>query len=360
MKPIRDLSTRLVFLLGPFLFLVHPVGAPAESADNSGPPDGWATNGPAVYRVYNHVTQALPGPQVAYYPPPTNLPPDLRRDMLVFQVAANVTSPIRADKVFDHFLPDSLNYLVWTNFIAHTNGRNVLVWGTRMRPEGWPRRQPVVAWNPSSLLYGMKGFTALSPSWEGEINPGQIPITALTRRHGYTRGHDMGQEGVGTYFRGKKVWFLTAQNTLVETTIKRQVVRTMQGSGRDYTIFLFGSDLPDSIQPLRVAAPGDVFARAHSKYAYCEGAPCPFFQTEQGGGVSAGIPGFTLPTVKPGDSGSPDMVPLPGELIFANGRTTSGPSPEMQADMDTLCRLEGLDPAQYQLQYADLSMYPSY
>jgi hypothetical protein len=54
------------------------------------------------------------------------------------------------------------------------------------------------------------------------------------------------------------------------------------------------------------------------------------------------------------------MLPLPGELAFRDGRTTWPVSPEMQADMDQLCRLEDLDPARYQLQYVDLSAYPSY
>jgi hypothetical protein len=51
---------------------------------------------------------------------------------------------------------------------------------------------------------------------------------------------------------------------------------------------------------------------------------------------------------------------MPGELVFYSGRTTSGPTPEVQADMDELCRQEGLDPKGYQLQWADLSGYPSY
>jgi hypothetical protein len=58
---------------------------------------------------------------------------------------------------------------------------------------------------------------------------------------------------------------------------------------------------------------------------------------------------------KGGDSGSPNMLPLPGELVFSGGRATSGPGPEMQADMDELCRREGLDPQRYQMQWVELS-----
>ena len=353
MQPARFLG-----LLAWAVFAQPAISQPARIAQ--GAPDGWVTNGPAVFRVYTRATAAQPAPGVAYYPPPLSLPPDLRRDMLTFIVASHVKRTVEADKVFDHFLPESLNHLVWTNFIAHTNGRNMTIWSVRTRPQGWPQRPPIVQWNTSSLIWGMKGFTALSPSWEWEGNPGQVPITALTRRHGYTRGHDMGSDGVGTVVAGGKVWFLTAQNTVVQMTVKREVVRTVQTSGRDYTILLFSSDLPDSIQPMRVTAPSDVFAPAHSRYVYFVDAPCPLFETEQTGGVSAGVPGFTLKTNKGGDSGSPNMLPLPGELVFASGRSTSGASREMQADMDELCRLEGLDPGRYQLQWADLSAFPPY
>jgi hypothetical protein len=54
------------------------------------------------------------------------------------------------------------------------------------------------------------------------------------------------------------------------------------------------------------------------------------------------------------------MLLLPKELVFYSGRSTSGPSPEMQADMDALCALEGLKADKYQLQWVDLSAYPSY
>jgi hypothetical protein len=54
------------------------------------------------------------------------------------------------------------------------------------------------------------------------------------------------------------------------------------------------------------------------------------------------------------------MLPISGELVFFRGRSTTGPSREMQEDMDALCRLEGLDSKKYQMRRADLSKYPSY
>ena len=296
---------------------------------------------------------------VSYNLPPTNLPPDVRRALMTFRMAQNVIFITNTTRQFDHFVAESLNNLVWTNFIAHTNGKSMAIWSERTRTRDWPVKPAHVRWNPKSLTWGMKGLTALSPCWEGEGAPGGAPITLLTPRHGYTRGHSMGPDRFSTDFAGKRVWFLTVDNTIVERKILRQVVRTREVSHRDYTLFLFDSDLPRSIQPMRVVHANDVFG-APTKYCLCPGAPALLFKTEQNGNVSADVPGFTLDTMKMGDSGSPNMVPLPGELVFWNGRTTSSVSPEMQADMDELCRTEGLDAAKYQLQYVDLSMYPTY
>jgi hypothetical protein len=207
-------------------------------------------------------------------------------------------------------------------------------------------------------MWGMRGLTGLSPCWEVENSSGQVPITALTKRHGYTRGHALGPDGFRRLLKGKKVWFVTTGNALVEATVSREVCRTLAGEQvkEDYTILLFDRDLPDSIEPMRVAS----ITNLTSRYPICPGAPWPIFKTEQSGHVSAEVPGFTLNTWKGGDSGSPDMLPLPRELVFFEGRSTSGPSAQMQADMDELCRQAGLDPKKYQLQWRDLSNFPAY
>src|SRR5436190_21620083 len=41
-------------------------------------------------------------------------------------------------KTFLYYLPGSLNHLIWTNFIAHTNGRDMNIWLTRTHPPDWP------------------------------------------------------------------------------------------------------------------------------------------------------------------------------------------------------------------------------
>jgi hypothetical protein len=310
------------------------------------------TNGPAVFSVLSYArTNVMPSMWASRPPPPAALPRDVRERWMMqnTQTVAQVWD--FTNRAFDYFQPSSFDQFLWTNFIAHTNGRSTLIWSQRAHPPGWPAVPPVVQWNTNCLMWGMKGMTALSPCWESEGNPGQVPITALTRRHGYTRGHDMGPDGFNTNRTGMRVWFLTTNNQAVEVKARLEVTRTFPKAHRDYTIVLFDRDLPASIQPIRVVG----FTNQPPLFELVRDAPCPFFQTEQTGHVSAQVPGFTVNILKGGDSGSPNMLPLPGELVFSSGRSSSGPSSEMQADMDELCRREGLDPQRYQMQWAELS-----
>jgi hypothetical protein len=322
---------------------------------------GFITNPPAVYAlVLQPITNIVDDLPVSRMLPPESLPNDLRRAMLAFRYQASRVPGFATNKVFAHFLPESLSHHIWTNTLARTNGRTVVVWSERTHPPKWPAEPPALKWEHRSVIWGMQGLTALSPCWELEGSSGQIPITALTRRHGYTRGHGMGEPGFRQNYAGKKVWFVTTADRIVEVKVLREVVRTRQKGDHDYTILLFDRDLPPTIQPLRVLAAATVVSPSSRRYPYCSGAPFLVLMTEQGGCVSTGLPGFTVPTGKGGDSGSPNLFPVHNELLFWGGRTTSFASPEMQSDMDELCRLEGLKPAKYQMQWADLKEFPAY
>ena len=72
-----------------------------------------------------------------------------------------------------------------------------------------------------------------------------------------------------------------------------------------------------------------------------------------------GVIGFGVPW-RGGDSGAPRILPLPDELVFFGGLTTSPPSQEMQADMDMLSRQAGLDPRKYQMRWLNLDAYPDF
>jgi hypothetical protein len=360
---------RLRFLFAIGLGLVFPTGqveaqtnvvteAPALPQQPSNQPTtnylGRFTNGPAVMELCSITTTTMI----------TNrfLPRRLATNSAVAGVYPSYPSVFRyTNAIFHEFQPESLSHTIWTNFLASTNGRDLRVWSVRTHPANWPTNPPVANWNTNSVIWGMKGLTALSPCWQGEVNSGQVPLTALTRRHVYTRGHHLGEEGLNSRYAGFKAWFVTANNLVVEVRIKRMIVRASMGANgvyRDYTIMLLDRDLPDSIQPIRVTTVAEV----QSKYPVAtQGlAPHPIFGTEQGGSVSTGVAPLVVNNWKGGDSGSPNLLPLPGELIFFSGRSTTGPTPEMQADMDELCRTEKLNPKDYQLRWVDLSQYPSY
>jgi hypothetical protein len=309
----------------------------------------FTTNGPAIYQTFR-VTQLMSN----------TLPQHPRASTNAAYRRMFPTEYLYTNAVFHSLREDSLNYCVWTNFLAHTNGRDMVIWSERSRPTSWPTNPPVATWNTNSLIWGMNGMTAISPCWMGEGAQGQVPLTALTRRHAYTRGHGMGDDGFNTNNVGRKAWFLTKDNSLVEAIIKRQVTRATSTNGehRDYTILMFDRDLPSSIEPMTVADFKEV--QLYYPFPTLGAVPHPIYQTEQTGRVSAGIPPFSINTWKGGDSGSPNMIPMPGELVFFSGRSTSGPTLEMQRDIDELCRLEKVDAAKYQLRWADFSKYPAY
>ena len=123
--------------------------------------------------------------------------------------------------------------------------------------------------------------------------------------------------------------------------IKNSWVRYTNGFG--YTIFIFTEDLTNTITPMSVMeAPGGsgvcfitcqhrhMSANLHKEFAYAwaflfEDIAKPLFNLHD--------------TRMPGDSGSPNMIPMPdGCLVFIGGTSpTSGPSVQMQKDMDNLC-----------------------
>lgn len=326
---------------------------------------GFTTNGPVVYRT-TYGQMATPLRNMLF----------TRPDDPVFQRMSNTVAPAAFERYkrarlsqpefqtnwvsftnlfFSHFLPESLNNLVWTNMLSRTNGRTAQMWTERRHPMFWPANPPVVRWDTNSLVYGLKGFTALSPCWELEGTSGQAPVTLLTRRHGYTRGHGMGEQGLKRTFRGRKVWFVSAENKVVEVRVTSAVTRTSVEHG-DYTLLMFNEDLPPSIQPLRVVAYTNMMAH----YPWPSRAPYIVVMTEQEGHAHVELPGFTYSIMKGGDSGSPNLLPLPGELVFFSGRTTSGPSRAMQDDIDALCKKQKVSAANYQLQWVDLSRFPEY
>jgi hypothetical protein len=255
---------------------------------------------------------------------------------------------------FAGFVPGSLANAVWTGF--HTNGRSMNMWEFWQLPPGWPTNPPVLRWNTNNLMWGRRGMTAISQVVEGMGSFGQGEITALTRRHGYVRGHGMGPNGLDPTRVGRRVWFCTRDNQVVERKIKLLLIQAREnGSTNDYSIILFDADLPPGIEPMRVVDP----EKLRRKYFIGDISHRPIFMALQEGFISTGIAGWTVP-FRGGDSGAPMMLPLPDELVFYGGLTTSPPSAQMQADMDMLSRRAGLDARKYQMQWVNLDAYPDF
>ena len=255
---------------------------------------------------------------------------------------------------FAGFVAGSLAEAVWAGF--HTNGRSSSMWEFWQLPPGWPSSPPVLRWNTNNLMWGRKGMTAISQVGEGMGAFGQGAVTILTPRHAYMRGHSMGASGLHPERAGKRVWYCTRDNQVIERKVQLLLVRTGEpGSPGDYSIVLFDADLPPGIEPMRVADPQKVLRKyLHGDFGYK-----PVFMPLQGGYVSAMIPGWAI-QIGGGDSGAPKMLPLPDELVFFGGLTTSPPSAAMQADMDMLSRKAGLDPRRYQMRWVNLDEYPDY
>ncbi len=251
---------------------------------------------------------------------------------------------------------DTPAWTKWQDILAETSTRTPGLWVSvpvTNQPTG-------MAWNTNCLIYGKRGFTAISQlnSWDvGNNGPGIVPVTALTRRHGYTRGHGMGPTttNLNPLALDMTVWFVTTNSpptNLVAVNVLAYIVHAGD-DGYEYTVLLFDSDLPrDGISPMEVGGEttNDTVILATSQTSY-GGVP---------GSVAIRSPDlcgldspFFFPVV-PGDSGSPLMRPtLDNALVFYTGLDSSGPCPQMQLDMDTLSASPpwSLDPAKYQMKW---------
>jgi len=243
----------------------------------------------------------------------------------------------------------------WTNY---TNNKSCVLWNTRTT-----NNPPTLVWNPNCLLYGKTGFTAISQRNEFEPAPGQCPVTALTRRHGYTRGHGMGftngYAGFNSGFNTQNVYFCTSSNTLVTATVTNGYTRysTTNGFDYDYTILVFSADLPSSIQPMEVSYTNPtsfsvVFNTTQQGYMSANNPPFWLINSisEQASDPDAFPPFNEYPTFLLGDSGSPVMVPWTDDyLVFLYGDTTTAPCDQMQLDMNNLCTSVGIEGEDYQM-----------
>jgi hypothetical protein len=251
------------------------------------------------------------------------------------------------------FALDATAWAVWENLIAGTNGETPSIWASL----SWSDPTDM-AWNPNSLIYGKRGWTAISQlnSWNlGTCDcPCQIPITALTGRHGYACGHAFGSTSTNQFnpLSYPCVWFCDPYNNVVQVNIPACIVR--HDADHDYTVFLFDRDVSESgITPMYVGSvpQGDAVLLATCQTAYGEVPGCVYLASPASNFWVPQLP-FLPQIYKGGDSGSPIMVPTTNNaLVFISGTYSSGPSSDMQTDMDTLSVMGGLNPASYQMNW---------
>jgi len=233
---------------------------------------------------------------------------------------------------------------------------------------------PVVILNTNSLIHGMYGETAISTTY---VNHNvEVPVTLLTKRHGYARGHDSGAYGFNTNRAGSQVWYCDTNGNTVVATITNWWCDLNGPPGsvsRDFSICIFDHDIT-TCEPMLVIEPSDV-----TKYYGPRTGPLNpnntlapqgyvTYQTEQYGYVGTEVSPFdNLNTTIGGDSGSPDMISVPvGEgrfgLAMYHGRTTEGADKggHMQSILDKLTVQQGLDTNDYQLNwYYNITNFPA-
>jgi hypothetical protein len=276
------------------------------------------------------------------------------------QVELKVSAP--NTRIYDNFYVRLVVCDSWMWNIYDTFNRSLTANST---DEVWTTRTygnpPTITWNQNSLLYGRTGFTAISPIGWGPGSPTQVTVTALTRRHGYARGHGMGgPDGLrlGSEFVGKTIWFKPADGDPVPATICAAYVRNPENHGNvppDWTVVMFNTDLPDSITPIPLV----MLSRTY-------GSPVTF-RTGQTTRMSANMPPFTFhmgghddlsrppfnvqDTFIGGDSGAPNLIPKQdGQLVFIGGTSTTLGT-EIQTDINALCTHMGVSNANYQLNW---------
>jgi hypothetical protein len=287
----------------------------------------------ASYQWYSN-SAAIPGATTSSFTPSSAY--DLNRvHATVFSAFYSTNTPDVALYVLD-----DLRWAMWTNFIRQTStisGINNIYEAAHTHPTGWPNaHDPDVAWHANCFLYHYRGFTGISMCnakelWsDGETDINVPPITALTDRIGYLRGHGIAgprglhvpSPGYTDDWNGTNIWFCDASNNVVKDVIAGAYVGCPYDCGEtnpdwDFTLVFFETNLNDiGVSPIPfVAAPP---VNPEAPYHIC-------FKKTQNNTFDTGVPGFEVSDWggENGNSGGPLLLPLPsGDLAFIGGITT--------------------------------------
>lgn len=230
--------------------------------------------------------------------------------------------------------------------------------------------------NPSCILHGKPGFSAVSPSRTPDGGTWfHATGVALTKRHVYSAAHNAPPIGAGFYF-------VSDANTVYSRSI---IARTNIGS--DITVSLLNADLPADIQPMKVM-PSDwltakmpcVLTDSWPSSVLFDGNRVPVLAMNQDECVfiadllrsngmlsvdaSTRFPSWKV-SLRGGDSGKPAMVLVDGELCFLMGWTWINAGYSIAAHISEVNNaMAGMSTANsapiYTLSVKDLSPFNSY
>jgi len=229
-------------------------------------------------------------------------------------------------------------------------------------------------WNTNSALWGKRGLTSWSPIHTyGLTNfSTDVLVTALTRRHIYSRGHSSGSDGYYSYnvTNGEYYYFYTTNNQMIVRRALNKITRISSGKG-DYTITVLDSDLPTTIDTMAQTiqysmdtntpyagtgdfsvkvAYGGAYSHPSTQLGFCQHGYIGYVAGDRYGVTNFFPHGMFVP----GDSGNPNFYVIGNELAMTSGRTTTGYNIFMQQDIDALSATNGMDPALYQPRFVDV------
>jgi hypothetical protein len=249
--------------------------------------------------------------------------------------------------------PGTLSEHILTNIIARTNGRVAALWTgyTNCAQNG-----AGMGWVTNGFLTGLTGYTAISPANTLSGCGSQVQVTALTRRHGYARGHGMGDGGEYTN-ENRRVWFIGTNGTPVEMGVSAKFVSDRSTNSfidEDWTVLFFTNDLPAEVEVMRYVTYAELIPKLNPSrlaiFGTCQHNLCGsdnFAMFPDGHSFYIG-----------GDSGSPNVILSGNELLFLNGKSTTGVSSNMLWAANLLTEHAGLSTNDYQFQHFDLSPWP--
>jgi hypothetical protein len=276
---------------------------------------------------------------------------------------------------------NSLAFSIWTNVQARCRGKssNRFIDADRaFTPDG--SNAPPLHYDTNSALWGWRGMTAVMAynSYQAKYQywPWRQPWTLVTRRHAYSAGHQ-GQvcppDVVATNWGLCNIWYLSADNVMHKVKIQSAISTTCFNTNfprsawlGDMAVCQFDRDLPASIETMPVVKSPDTKTWSYSGRLRLimdvhQPDPCsawvPVFLTDQHAVLWMTAAGIwpSWPWWKGGDSGSPQLIPMPdGRLVLQGGTSGTVNSIVMQEFVDKLCLATGLDTNRYRIETVEL------